>query len=308
MKVEVMYLATPLRALLWQVAGALVLPLLLLSYLQGGRWLANGLYSLVIATVFEGLMLAARGKPLRGCLDGSIAITALILALTLPQSAPLWLLTVANGFAVIFGKQLYGGLGFNIFNPAMVAYCFCLLSFPVAISQQPAQPLEFFSLFSPPSDLNTAATLLDRSRQLRLAAAPMVNALNPDKLALNSLYLLSAIGLAWRRCLDFRISLAYLLGALAAALAFYGYDGSKYLAPLVRLNEGGLIFAACFIATDPCTCATSLRGRWLFGLFTGALAVAIGYLGNYADGVAFAMLLGNGLVPLIDPWTAPKYE
>lgn len=308
MKVEVMYLATPMRQLMWQVAAALLVPLLLLSHWQGGRWLANGLYSLLIATAFEGLLLALRRQPLRGCVDGSIAITALIIALSLPQSAPLWLLTVANGFAVIFGKQLYGGLGFNLFNPAMVAYCFCLLSFPLAFSQHPAQPLDFFSLFQPPPDLSTAATFLDHSRQLRIAGEALATHWDYRKLGLNLLYVAAALLLAWRRCLDFRISLAYLLGALAAALAFYGYDGSKYLPPLLRLNEGALVFAACFIATDPCTCATSLKGRWLFGLFTGALAVAIGYLGNYADGVAFAMLLGNALVPLVDPWTAPKYE
>ncbi len=303
-----LHLTPALRPLMWSVAAGLLPALTLLGWQRGGRWWANALVAVLAAVGTEALLLALRRKSLRPAGDGSAVITALLLTLALPQSAPLWLLLTGTAFALIFGKQLYGGLGHNPFNPAMVGYAFCLLSWPAVVGAQPAEALPFMSLFRPPPDMTTAATLLDASRSARIAGAPLPDHWDGLALAVNGSYLLSAGWLAAKRFLDGRIVLAFLLGAGLAATLFHWHDPRAYLGPLLQLNAGAIVLGACFIATDPTTAATTGPGRWLFGLLVGALAIAIRNLGNYPDGVAFAVLLGNALVPLIDPLTAPQYR
>ena len=119
-----LHLTPALRPLMWSVAAGLLPALTLLGWQRGGRWWANALVAVLAAVGTEALLLALRRKSLRPAGDGSAVITALLLTLALPQSAPLWLLLTGTAFALIFGKQLYGGLGHNPFNPAMVGYAF----------------------------------------------------------------------------------------------------------------------------------------------------------------------------------------
>ncbi|MDO4435331.1 MAG: RnfABCDGE type electron transport complex subunit D [Cardiobacteriaceae bacterium] len=292
--------APSLPALMWQVCAALSLGIFVKALFFGWIIVGNLLVAASVAIGVEALWLALRKLPLKPALDGSATLTALLLTLSLPTHAPLWLVIVAVWVAIWLGKQLYGGLGMNPFNPAMLSFALCLVSFPVLMSSQQSALL----------DGTTGATLLDASRQLRTQSLPLNTQAFPllPTLCQNLAWLLGWAWLVKKRFVDSRITIAMLLSALLVSTLFWLYDSSRYLNPFHQLLYGALIFGACFIATDPTTAATTKRGRYLYGALIGALVIGIRNLGQYPDGVAFAVLFGNALAPIIDPLTRPQYR
>ncbi len=261
--------------------------------------------------------------------DWSATITGLLLALTLPPAFPLWMGAVAGFTAIALGKALFGGIGFNVLNPALVGRAFVQAAFPVAITTwvpayAPSRFTEFvpttFTLpFMTPPDIGewakqavdgfTGATPLARWKFENVLATPTdflsgaVTASAGETSAV--LILVCGLYLAARRFLDWRIPVAVLGSAALTALVFHLVDG-RYPDPLFVLLSGGLMIGAVFMATDMATSPVTPRGVWIYGALIGVVTVMIRYFGGLTEGVMYAILIGNALAPLIDQVCQPR--
>ncbi|MBI5329782.1 MAG: RnfABCDGE type electron transport complex subunit D [Betaproteobacteria bacterium] len=262
--------------------------------------------------------------------DWSATITGLLLALTLPPSFPLWMGAVAGFAAIALGKALFGGLGFNVLNPALVGRAFVQAAFPVAITTwvpafAPGRFGEFIPttfttpLMTPPDiavwakhalDGFTGATPLARWKfetfftpaQDFLTGAATASAGETSAV----LILLCGLYLALRGFMDWRITAAVLVSAALTAWGFQLYDAARYPGPLFVLLSGGLMLGAVFMATDMATSPVTPRGVWIYGAIIGVLTVMIRYFGGLTEGVMYAILIANALSPLIDQVTQPR--
>lgn len=319
--------------LMLSVLIALVPGTLVATWLLGWGVLINVLLAILSGWLAEAAMLWLRKRPFRPALgDGSVVVLAWILGLCLPNLGPWWLPVFGAVFAVVVAKQLYGGLGFNLFNPAMVGYVVLLISFPKQMTQWgPAVDLAegarlnlsqtigwMFQGILPNGvgfDGLTQATPLDHLREQVRAGTPIHDAtqavMNVGQMAhswnlwLGLAFLAGGLFLLWRGVIRWHIPVAMFVGVLLMSGALWLIDSERYAAPMFHLLAGATIFGAFFVATDPVTASTTERGRLLFGFGIGVLTVLIRSFGNYPDGVAFAVLLMNLCVPLIDYYTQP---
>jgi electron transport complex protein RnfD len=257
----------------------------------------------------------------RGSLrDGSAVITGILLGLTLPPGIPLWMAFLGGGFGIVFGKLVFGGLGQNVFNPALLGRAFLQAAFPVAMTTFPALGGDWWSLrgdnlawplMSPEvTDAMTGATPLGMlkfehagSRLPDLLLGSTSGSLGETS---GLLILLGGAYLALRNYLNWRIPVAVLatVALLAGAIRLVG--GDRYPAPLFMLFSGGLMLGAVYMATDMVTSPTTHRGCWIHGFGIGVLVVVIRIWGGLAEGVMYAILLMNALVPFINKATRPK--
>jgi electron transport complex protein RnfD len=318
--------ATSVRRVMLIVLVALVPGVVAYAYRFGPAILVQLALAAASALLVEALLLRARGRSLAALGDGSALVTAALLALCLPSLAPWWLVVTGTAFALVFGKHLYGGLGQNPFNPAMVGYVALLISFPAAMSRWVAPditltlPDALSAILAPGADpvvrtavdAVTQATPLDvmrteLARQLTVAEAladPRVG--GPAWQLLGGAWLLGGALLLATRTIRWQAPVG-MLGALALlAAAFHGGDPGRYPDAAFHLSSGAALFGAAFIVTDPVSGAASPRGRLWFGIGVGVLTWLIRTYGGYPDGVAFAVLLMNALVPLLDRWTRPR--
>ncbi|MGM0593749.1 MAG: electron transport complex subunit RsxD [Pseudomonadota bacterium] len=315
-----------------QVSLALIPALGAYTWLFGWGVVFNVLIASVVALLSEAAMLKLRRRPVATTLgDGSALLTALLLAIALPPLAPWWLITVGTAFAIIFAKQLYGGLGFNPFNPAMVGYVVLLISFPLEMTSWAApggldeSGLGFgataayvFAGQLPVSitfDSLTMATPLDSLKTGigleqgvdEIMQAPAFGAVGGRGWEIvNTLVLLGGLWLLYRRIITWHVPVAMLGTLFLLAGVFHLIDPQHYAGPLFHLASGGAILGAFFIATDPVSGATSDRGRILFGIGVGLFTFIIRTWGGYPDGVAFSILLMNMTAPTIDYYTRPR--
>jgi electron transport complex protein RnfD len=292
--------------------------------------------NIVIATLTcvlaEAGMQALRGRPVVATVsDSSAALTGVLLALALPPLTPAWLPVVGALFAIVIAKQLYGGLGYNPFNPAMVGYVVLLISFPREMTQWSAPnglditqlgfieslawslngvlpaaiTLDAITLATP---LDSVKTSLSLGQMLsEITAAPKFGAFGGHGWEwINFANLLGGLYLIYRRLIDWRIPVGMLGALFAIALVFHGSDADGYPAPLFHLFSGAAMLGAFFIATDPVTASTTPRGRLLFGAGIGVIVYVIRTWGGYPDGVAFAVLLMNMAAPTLDHYTKPR--
>ncbi len=272
-----------------------------------------------------------RPKPLESLGDLSTVITALILAMSLPPAIPYWAAIIGSAFAIAVGKMVFGGLGSNVFNPAMIGRAFLTASFGMLMTTWtvPATVDSKMPAMSPTMvDAVTQATPLAWSKQ-----AIKNKALNPHRKPaqsddatpgkagfvnsqLKNLFigstpgclgetskiaiLLGGIYLLIRQVINWRIPVAVLLSSFVCAAVAYMSDHSVYISPLTHLLTGGILFGAFFIATDPVTAPLTNKGAWLFGAAIGALTILIRTVGEYPEGVMYAVLIMNGFTPLID--------
>jgi electron transport complex protein RnfD len=265
--------------------------------------------------------------------DWSATITGLLLALTLPPAFPLWMGAVAGFAAIALGKALFGGIGCNVLNPALVGRAFVQAAFPVAITTWvPAFAPNRFAGFVPttftaplmqPPDIAawaikaksaldgfTGATPLARWKFENVLATPAdflsgsVTASAGETSAI--LILLCGLYLAIRGFMDWRIPVAVLGSAALTALVFQTIDPARYPDPLFVLLSGGMMLGAVFMATDMATSPVTPRGVWIYGALIGVVTVMIRYFGGLTEGVMYAILIGNALSPLIDQVTQPK--
>jgi len=286
------------------------------------------------ALICEAVALRLRHKPIEPFLkDGSAIVTAILLALCLPPLAPWWLVVSGTAFAILLAKHLYGGLGANPFNPAMVGYAVLLVSFPVQLLQwlPPAgmeiehvklsvgETIQTILTGSLPSRLTwdavTSPTPLDALRtSLKLGmtmvearAAPIFGTLGGRGWEwINLATLAGGLALLVLRIIRWHIPVAMLGAIVLCASLMYLVDPGTYAGPIFHLTSGASLLGAFFIATDPISAATSDRGRVIYGAGIGVLTYVIRTWGGYPDGVAFAVLLMNLSVPLIDRYTIPR--
>jgi electron transport complex protein RnfD len=288
----------------------------------------------VSAYAAESLVLRIRGRDAwRAVSDGSALVTAALIAFALPPLLPWWVPAIAAVAAIVLGKQLFGGLGYNLFNPAMVGYVIVLLSFPSEMIQWLAPRgvagdwthltlLEHLS-YAATGGLPAALTVdgVTQATPLDLVRLGLANMQTVPEIRIGPLFgdyggtgwqltttavALGGALLLVRRVISWHIPLAVCAGVVLPAILFHLIDTSRFPGPGHHVFNGATLLCAFFIATDPVTAAASNRGRLYYGAGIGALTYAIRTWGGYADGVAFAVLLMNAAVPLIDRVTRPR--
>jgi electron transport complex protein RnfD len=276
---------------------------------------------LVIGAAVTGALITERLTGPRSTLrDGSAVITGLLLGLVLPAGMPLWMPFIGGAVAIGFGKVIFGGLGQNVFNPALVGRAFLQAAFPAAITTWPAagggllalrgDNFAFPLMSASAPDVVTAATPLGlmKFEQTGTELLPLLIGNTGGSLGETSALLILLCGgyLAWKRYLDWRIPLSIFgtVGALSGTL--WLIDAGRYPDPLFMLFSGGLVLGAVYMATDMVTSPVTRAGAWIFGAGIGALVVLIRTWGGLPEGVMYAILLMNALVPFINRFTRPR--
>jgi len=315
-----------------QVLYALVPGIIAHTWYFGPGILIQIVLASSFALLFEAIMLRLRRQPMAIFLtDGSAVVTAVLFALCLPPLAPWWIAAIGMLFAIVVAKHLYGGLGHNVFNPAMVGYVVVLISFPQAMTQwlAPAEIAEATPGFAATLqaiatgqlpvnlawDSITQATPLDAIRTSVAAGETMVEArllpifgdfggLGWEWIA--NWFALGGIYLLWKRVISWHVPVTMIGSVIGLGLVGYVIDPGNNPSPLQHVFSGALIVGAFFIATDPVSGCTSTRGRLIFGAGVGVLTLIIRRWGGYPDGVAFAVLFMNMAAPLIDRYTKPR--
>ncbi|MCY4364039.1 MAG: RnfABCDGE type electron transport complex subunit D [Gammaproteobacteria bacterium] len=306
------------------VCIALVPGLLCYAWLFGPGVLLQCILAVSFALLFEFAVLRLRGRDPRPFLrDGSAVVTALLFAVSISPSAPWWVSLCGIAFAIIIAKHAFGGIGYNLFNPAMAGYVFVLVCFPVQMNTWPDLPAQgigaylgsIFPMAGGQLDMLSGATPLDELKT-RLEMMEMVSEIKTASVYgyfggagwewINALFLLGGIYMLARGVIKWHIPAAVLAGILIVSAAFYLYDAETYASPLFHLFSGGAMLCAFFIATDPVTASTTGRGRLVYGAMIGILIYLMRQWGAFPDGVAFAVLLANIFVPLIDLLTRPR--
>ncbi len=312
--------------MLW-VIGAMLPAIGVMWWFFGYGVLWQIALALSLATAIEMIIAKLRRKPTAFYLsDMSGVLTALILAVAIPPYAPFWVMMIGVIVALLLGKHVYGGLGQNPFNPAMIGYALLLVSFPVQmtawlpplslLNEPPSFADSFALIFSGVStdgfslhqliesvDGIASATVLDNAKHSQ-------NALTSDLLfngwgQINLAFLLGGIVLIYKRIIHWQIPVAMLASfALLSGLTDL-FSNTTWTMPL-QLFSGAMMFGAFFIATDPVSASITPKGKLIYGALVGLLVYLIRYYGNYPDGVAFGVLLANICVPLIDHYTQPR--
>lgn len=309
-----------------QVLLATVPGVIVLTHFFGFGTLVNILWGALLAVALESLALKLRGREVAFYLkDYSALVTATLLGIALPPYAPWWLVAVGIASAILLAKHLYGGLGYNPFNPAMVGYVVLLISFPVqmtawapprGVGEVPGLLEALQACFAPATfDGVTQATPLDVLKQNNSLLVEQLWATSPvfGRWAgvgwewVNLAFLAGGLWLLYRRIFTWHAPVAFLAAlALLAALFYDGGSSASGGSPLFHLLSGATMFGAFFIVTDPVTSAVSVRGRLVYGALIGLLVYVIRVWGNYPDAVAFAVLIMNFAAPFIDHYTQPR--
>lgn len=311
-----------------QVCLALVPGIAVYAWLVGPAILVQLAIASFTALLAEAAILRLRDKPLALFLsDGSAVVTAWLIALTFPPLAPWWLVATGTLFAIVVAKHLYGGLGQNPFNPAMVAFAVCIVAFPALMSQWPSIGLKLPLLdqlniifgLAPRVDALSGATPLDAMKTALKLGEGQVNVAhlleNQDIYGnfagrgwewVTGAYLLGGLWLWQRKVITWHAPLAFLAAMVLISGGLWLYRPESFASPLFHLLSGGAMLGAFFIITDPVSGCTTVRGKLIFGFGAGLLAYIVRVFGGYPDGVAFAVLLMNLSAPLIDRLTQPR--
>ncbi len=326
--------------MMFNVLYALIPGALAAIYFFGWGVLFNLIIAISVCLGTEAVILRLRHREISDTLmDGSALLTACLLALALPSLAPWWITVIASISAIAVAKHLYGGLGFNPFNPAMVGYIVVMISFPLEMTMWSAPMGVSHGIITGWPDFSTTfnwvffgklpygetidsismATPMDLIKtQLNQLHDVIETRNNVEYSALfssisgtgwqwvNILFLGGGIWLIKKDVIDWRIPTAFLISLVLISNIFAVMDYATNSSSLFHVFSGGTMLCAFFIATDPVTACTTPRGRWIYGACIGALVYIIRSWGGYPDGIAFAVVLMNMAAPLIDYYTQPK--
>ena len=283
--------------LMLDVVIALIPALLIGTMVLGIRARAVTLVSLVAAVAAEGLFALANRKR-NTLMDCSALVTGLLFALTLPATTPYWVVAVGSAFAIVVGKLLWGGLGQNTFNPALVARAFVMLLWPASITRY--EGLDGVTAATPLHHMVMPALPEESVLDMFLGNCPgSIGELSALALLLGGAYLIV------RKVISVRIPAAYIGTVALLTLVFHKTD-SAFLWMLYSLFSGGLMLGAIYMATDYATSPVTPLGQIVYGLGCGVLTVIFRYYGLFPEGVTYAILLMNGCVWFIDRHTAPR--
>jgi electron transport complex protein RnfD len=301
--------------IMWNVVGSLVPVLVVATYYFGPSAL------LVVAAATLGSVLTERlFGPGGSTRDGSAVITGLLLGLILPPGFPVWMAFLGGVFGVGFGKLIFGGLGQNIFNPALLGRAFLQAAFPLAITTWPVQPDSWWSLrgdnlalplMSPSApDVATGATPLGLMKFEGVSTSTWDLMIGSTGGSIGEtaglLILVCGAYLALRKYMDWRIPAGIFLTVFVFSGALYLIGPDRYPSPTFMLFSGGLMIGAMYMATDMVTSPVTTAGAWIFGIGIGALVVLIRVCGGLPEGVMYAILFMNALVPFINRATQPR--
>ncbi len=299
--------------IMWHVVASLI-PVVLCA-----AWFFGVSALLQVTTAITVALLTERATGKGGAIaDGSATITGLLLGLSLPAGFPLWMTALGAAFAIVFGKQVWGGLGQNVFNPALVGRAFLQAAFPVAITTWPSAGGSFFTLrgdlfalpFTHPlPNAVTSATPLGllKFEGKGTALADLVVGSTGGSLGETAALVILAGGiyLAWRGYLNWRIPVSVIVTVWMFSSILHLVDGTKPDA-LFMIFSGGLMLGAVYMATDMVTSPITNLGKWIFGAGIGMLVVVIRVWGGLPEGVMYGILFMNALTPFINRATQPR--
>ena len=291
--------------IMWSVIIALIPAIAMSTYyfgLQAGLMI---LTCVVAAVSTEMLMNFMKGGKIT-ISDGSAIITGILLALSLPPSFRLSSAALGAIVAISLGKHIFGGLGYNIFNPALLGRAFLQASFPVAITTWSNPITEKYSTIDAVSTATPLGTfkfekiLTDYSDLFFGNVGGSLGETSAIAILLGGIFLLILKNADWR------IPLSFIGSVLILGGVFWLLDPNQYPDPVFHLLSGGLLFGAFFMATDMVTSPITPKGGWIFGAGVGILVIIIRLFGGLPEGVMYSILLMNGVTPLINRYTRPK--
>jgi len=280
-------------------------------YVFGFSALRVIIISICSCLLFEAVSQRIMKRPV-SVSDGSAFLTGILLAMNLPSTSPWWLIVTGSFFAIVIAKQLYGGLGYNIFNPALVGRAVIFMSFPVQMTARWVAPRA--------ADAVTTATPLGKLKeglqnvgqiQMDIGNEELLDyflGLQPGCIGEVSAVLLLAGGifLIIRKVISWHIPVAFIGSVWLLTGIFHLIDPSQYADPTFHILTGGVFLGAIFMATDYVTSPVTRSGMLVFGLGCGIITVLIRLFGSYPEGVSFSILIMNAATPLIDRFTRPK--
>lgn len=265
-----------------------------------------GIRALIVTLICIAFSLAAEYlycvfiKSRNTVIDCSSMVTGMLLAMTLPASVPYWQAAVGSVFAIIVAKMLCGGLGQNVFNPALLARAFMLLIYPVGVTRYMAGGVDVVTSATPLHHMVMPALPQESVLDMFLGNCPgSIGEISALALLIGGAYLI------YRKVISIRIPAAY-LGTVAVLTLIFSKTGEPFLWMLYSLFSGGLMLGAIFMATDYTTSPVTAKGQILFGVGCGVLTVVFRYFGLFPEGVTYAILIMNGFVWVIDRHTAPR--
>ncbi|NIX57740.1 MAG: RnfABCDGE type electron transport complex subunit D [candidate division Zixibacteria bacterium] len=294
--------------------------------LAGIYYFGLGAFLVIMASVAgaagtEWIFFRASKSGLNPLYDGSAILTGLLLALVLPPGIPLWMAFVGGVVAIAVGKLVFGGIGSNVFNPALVGRAFLQAAFPVALTTWvpnvkgnvfaiiQGQNFSVPFLKAPTAAVTSATPLAEMKFEAKMTGIMdlmLGNVSGSLGETCGIIILLGGIYLAARNFLNWRIPVSIFATIFLFSAILYWIDPANYAPPMFHLFSGGLMLGAVFMATDPVTSPITQRGCWIFGLGIGVLVVVIRNFGGLPEGVMYAILLMNAVTPLINRLTQPR--
>lgn len=288
--------------IMWNVLLALLPVIVFAIYLYHWDALRILIVSVVSCLITEFVVLKVRKKKI-SLLDGSCFVTGVLFALVLPPKIPSYAILVGAFFAIFFGKMIFGGLGFNIFNPALIGRAFLMAAYPVHLTTwnyPPALNVDSVTCATP-LGLYKFSYIMTPLRDLFIGNIP--GSLGETSALL---ILIGGLYLIFKGYADWRIPLSIILTVTVIAGILWLINPQRFASPLFHLFAGGLMLGAFFMATDPVTSPITKLGRYFFGIGIGSLIMLIRLKGGLPEGVMYSILIMNGLTPLINRLTLPR--
>ena len=321
------------KKIMWSVVIALLPAFLVSVYYFGIPVIILTLVSVGCCMLFEWLIVKFLMKQDSTIMDGSAVITGMLVAFNVPANLPIWMLIIGDLVAIGIAKMAFGGLGKNLFNPAITARVFLLISFPTAMTSWPVPRTVAANMpdaVTGPTPLGVLKEGVKHEQSVNSLMDTVNTVVDTSGSAVDTVHmpsnvdylfgqmggsfgevsaialLLGAIFLLVRRVISWHIPVSFMLTAFVFAGIFWLVDPTQFANPLFHLVTGGMILGACFMATDMVTSPTSKWGMIVFGAGCGLITMIIRLWGAYPEGVSFSILIMNALVPLIDKAFKPK--